>query len=100
MAPQTGIFTADLFEKCWAGVRRKVQRGVEQILNPWPKFRIHTKLPFLIGRFYNTDHDPRDSYLLESSARSQALAIRQSRLAVSNETPRTSAVSSMLNLPK
>src|SRR5262249_30408716 len=100
MTPQIGIFSAGLLEKCSAGVRRKIQRCVEQLLNPSPTFRIHTKLPFLIGRFYNTDHDPRDSYLLESSARSQALAIRQSRLAVSNETPRTSAASSMLNPPK
>src|SRR5215831_2373247 len=42
MTPQTGIFSAGLFEKCWAGIRRKVQRGVEQFLNPWQKFRIHT----------------------------------------------------------
>src|SRR5262249_42546283 len=58
------------------------------------------QFPFLFGRFYNTDHDPRDSYLLESSARSQALAIRQSRLGGPNETPRTWAVSSLLNPPK
>src|SRR5262245_66488743 len=42
MTPQIGIFSAGLLEKCSAGVRRKVQRGVEQLLNPWPKFRIHT----------------------------------------------------------
>jgi hypothetical protein len=39
------------------------------------------------------------SYAL-SSARSHALAIRQSRFAVSTETPSTSAVSSMFNPPK
>src|SRR5690348_9780946 len=99
MTPQIGILSAGLLEKCCAGVRRKLQRAVEQLFNPSPTFRIHTDF-----RSYSSDSTTRittrDCYLLESSARSQALAIRQSRLAVSNETPRTSAVSSMLNPPK
>jgi hypothetical protein len=42
VTPQIGIFSAGFFEKCCAGVRRKVQCGVEQLFNPSPKFRIHT----------------------------------------------------------
>src|SRR5215813_1462905 len=78
--PQDLIVFTGYVQKGGALVRRSLQRGMIELFDLSPLFRLH--------------------YGFESSRSNQVLASRQSRATVSGETFKTSAVSSTLRPPK